>query len=170
MIYNFTYTPVIEQCKMLSSYEGRDYVNEKGESMYLTVKITEQDLPLLNTFITQAVSTLEERIARILIGTERTQDGFTWEIRSEATRWNKNTHLTQNLQEAIVGYVMMNWLAERKPSSVETYRNIWTGMSEMCIRNIFRKMPPARIRKPMGDIEETTVTYLPEKTEEGEES
>ena len=51
MTYEFEYIKAIDKCEMLSSFEGRDLVGDSGESLYLKIKITEQDRPLIRTYL-----------------------------------------------------------------------------------------------------------------------
>ena len=60
MTYEFEYIKAIDKCEMLSSFEGRDLVGDSGESLYLKIKITAQDRPLIRTYLEQAARVLEE--------------------------------------------------------------------------------------------------------------
>ncbi len=158
MKLNFKYSDVMERCRMLSSYEGRDHMNEGGDSLYLEVKITEQDEPLLLTYMGQAAHMLQEQMNRMITGSEYTDKGFVWDIRAEETRWNPNKKFDDNLHEALVSYVMMNWLSEKKSSRTELYKTLWEDMSKMCVQNIYRKMSPTKKRRaPVIDTDEVEV-------------
>ena len=158
MKLKFKYSDVMERCRMLSSYEGRDHMNEGGESLYLDIKITGQDEPLLLTYMGQAARALEERMRRMITDAEYTGEGFVWEMRTEETRWTPGQRFDGNLHEAIVSYVMMNWLSERKSGRTGLYKTLWEDMSEMCVQNIYRKMPPTKKRRgPVRDIDEVEV-------------
>ena len=76
---------------MLSSFEGRDLVGDSGESLYLKIKITEQDRPLIRTYLEQAARSLEEGMSKIITSSAYSEEGFVWEVRTEDTRWNVNT-------------------------------------------------------------------------------
>lgn len=71
---------------MLSSFEGRDLVGDSGDSLYLKVKITEQDRPLIKTYLEQAARALEEGMAKIITSSAYSEEGFVWEVRTEDTR------------------------------------------------------------------------------------
>ena len=124
MTYEFEYIKAINKCEMLSSFEGRDLVGNSGESLYLKIKITEQDRPLIRTSSTYS------------------EEGFVWEVRTDDTRWNVNKKLDENLLDALVGYSMMGWLSDRKPDRIGVYKSLWEDMSVMCVKNIYRKNPP----------------------------
>lgn len=146
MEYEFLYDKVIERCKMLSSFEGREYVSQSGESMYLTVKITEQDVPLLLGYAARAAKSLQERMSRMIVSATYSEEGFKWNIRSRETRWNINTALDRNIEEAIVAYSMASWMEGRKDDKVPMYRQMWEDISLQCVQNVFRKMPPRKVR------------------------
>ena len=142
MVYEFTYSSVLSRCKMLASFEGRDYTGDSGESLFLRVKLTEQDEPLLLSYLEEAARRIEERVARMVSASEYTEEGFTWTLRTEETRRNVNRELDRNISEALAAYTMMQWLADRKPARVEMYRSLWEGSSAMAEANLYRKNPP----------------------------
>lgn len=160
MVYNFDYTDVLSQCVMLSSYEGRDFVGKSGESLFLDIKITAQDKPLINTYIVQAAQILQEKMGRMITSADYIENGFTWNIRTEETRWNVNTKLDENLKEALVSYAMMNWLLEKKADKAPMYKSLWDDMSAMCVQNVFRKMPPRKKRERKEDICEVEINAI----------
>lgn len=143
MTYGFSYNDAIDRCVMLSSFEGRDYTGDSGDSLFLKVKITEQDKPLIRTYLGQAARMLEDGMSRIITAATYDDDGFSWEVRTEETRWNVNKKLDENLGEALVGYSMMRWLSDRKPDRIGIYKNLWEDMSVMCVKNMYRKNSPA---------------------------
>ena len=122
---------------MIASYEGRDYTGDSGDSLYLTVKITNQDLPLIKRYLEEAARLIEDGVARMVDASSYSDSGFSWTLRTEDTRWNTNKKLDENLKDA-----MMQWLVERKPARVDMYKELWENMRIMAMKNIFRKMPP----------------------------
>lgn len=160
MEYEFSYDKVIERCKMLSSFEGRDFVGQSGDSLYLTVKVTDQDVPLLLQYAGQAAKELQERMSRMISSATYSSDGFSWSIRSKETRWNINTALDRNVEEAIVSYVMAGWLSGRKEDKVPMYKQMWDDISMQCVQNIFRKMPPQKIRRSDYDVRNDEVEVV----------
>ncbi len=142
MVYNYDYTDTITRCSMIASYEGRDYTGDSGDSLYLTVKITNQDLPLIKRYLEEAARLIEDGVARMVDASSYSDSGFSWTLRTEDTRWNTNKKLDENLKDALVSYAMMQWLAERKPARVDMYKELWENMRIMAMKNIFRKMPP----------------------------
>lgn len=158
MELKFKYSDVMDRCRMLSSFEGREYVSKSGESLYLEIKITEQDEPLILSYMEQAARSLQEMMARMVTGAEYAKEGFTWEIRGEETRWNAGNLFDRSVHEAIVSYVMMNWLSEKKSARAEMYKTFWEDMGTMCVRNVMRKMPPKKKRRePVKDVDEVEV-------------
>ena len=127
---------------MRDAIEGRDLVGDSGESLYLKIKITAQDRPLIRTYLEQAARVLEEGMAKIITSSTYSEEGFVWEVRTEDTRWNVNRKLDENLLDALVGYSMMSWLSDRKPDRIGVYKSLWEDMSVMCVKNIYRKNPP----------------------------
>lgn len=142
MTYKFEYAKAIEKCGMLSSFEGRELVGDGGESLYLRVRITEQDKPLIREYMERAARSLEDGMSRIITSSEYSEEGFVWEVRTEETRWNVNRKLDENLTDALVGYAMAGWLSDRKPDRIGVYKSLWEDMSVMCVRNMYRKNPP----------------------------
>lgn len=143
MTYGFDYKDALEKCGMLSSFEGRDHVGDGGDSLYLRIKITEQDRPLIVTYLERAARELEDMAARIITESSYTPDGFTWEVITERTRWNVNKKLDENMMDALTSYAMMEWLSDRRPDRAAVYKQIWTDMAAMCVGNIYRKNPPS---------------------------
>ena len=142
MTYQFQYATALERCSMLSSFEGRDYVGGDGESLFLTVKITEQDKPLILTYMEQAARDMETRLDNMVTSTEYDTDGFTWELRTEETRWNPDKRMDNSVREALVGYAMARWLEDRKPARKAAYDEIWNGSATMAVANLYRKRAP----------------------------
>lgn len=142
MVYEFSYSGVVARCKMLSSFEGRDYVGDSGDSLYLRVKLTDQEDPLLIGYLDEAARRMEERVSRMVLASEYTDTGFTWTLRTEETRWNVNRDLDRHISEALAAYAMARWLEDRKPSRVEMYRSLWEGSSAMAEMSLYRKNPP----------------------------
>lgn len=148
MEYELKYSLAIEKCKMLSSYEGRDAVGESGDSLYLKVKITEQDEPLIRKHLEDAARALEELMARMIVATDYNEGGFVWELRTEMTRWNRLRTFGGNVLEAVVSYAMGEWLSDKIPAQTEIYKNLFTDMGKMAANNLFAKMPPQRVKRP----------------------
>ena len=80
-------------------------------------------------------------MAKIITSSAYSEEGFVWEVRTEDTRWNFNKKLDENLLDALVGYSMMGWLADRRPDRIGGYKSLWEDMSVMCVKNIYRKNP-----------------------------
>lgn len=163
MVYEYRYDEALERCVMLSSYEGRESADGSGETKYLQIKNTEQDRPLILVYIAAAARLLQERMSRMITSAEYNETGFVWTVRTEETRWNVNTKLDKNIQESLVSYAMMNWLAERKPDRVDMYRQLWQDMTQMCVANLFRKSVPTKMSKKeresmLKDIDEVEVS------------
>lgn len=158
MEYELKYGLAMEKCKMLSSYEGRDASSESGESIYLKVKITEQDEPLLRSYMEKAARMIEERISRMMVSSEYGADGFRWRMRTDETRWNKLRDFGGNVLEAVVSYAMGEWMSDKIPGRTEMYKGMFADMSVMVVKNIFFKMPPKRpVKEVQGDVYEVTL-------------
>lgn len=147
MEYELKYSLALDRCKMLSSYEGRDAVGESGDSLYLNVKITEQDEPLIRKHLEDAARALEEQMARMIVSAAYNDDGFVWELRTDMTRWNKLRAFGGNVLEAVVSHAMSEWLTDKVPARTEMYKNLFTDMGKMAVNNLFAKMPPQRLKR-----------------------
>jgi len=144
MTYKQKYSDIMEQCVMLSQFEGRDYYSEDGESLYHVVKITEQDRPLVLGYIQEGAHRLEDMLERMISGSSYTEDGFEWELRTEETRWNADKHLAENMTDALKCYAMSCWLDGRKSNRTEWYTNMYAEMSSLCQKSVMRKLPPKK--------------------------
>lgn len=147
---------------MLTAFEGRDYVNTDGERMFSSVVTTEQDEPLIKTYILQALNILGERFQRMIVSINEDTDSLTWSLRTEQTRYpnTQAASLKKHLDEAVASYVMMNWLADKKADRVAMYTELWNGSAELAFRNIFRKAAPQRRVKNYADIDEVTIKVV----------
>lgn len=165
MDITFEYRDIISQTKMLSAFEGKDYVNANGESMFIDVIITEQDEPLIKTYINLAAIALFERFERMITSIKEDDDSFTWSIRIEETRYPKAqiSNLTKHIKESIVSYTMMNWLAEKKPDRVAMYSELWNGSVQLAAKNIFKKAAPRKRKINHTDIDELTIKVVCEE-------
>lgn len=149
MIYRQKYSDIMEQCVMLSQFEGRDYRSEDGESLYSVVKITEQDKPLVLGYIQEGAHRLEELIDRMVSATSYTDDGFEWNLRTEETRFNPSKDFGKNAEDAMKCYAMSLWLDGRKNGRKDWYMDMYTELSVLCRNAVMRKMPPRkRAKKP----------------------
>lgn len=162
MNITFTYTDIISQVKMLTAFEGRDYVNGDGDSMFLSVVVTEQDEPLIITYINQALNALSTRFERMIDGITIADTHTTWSLRTTQTRHPKANGATLNkhLKEAIVSYTLMNWFAERKADRVAMYSDLFNGSAELAAKNLFSKAAPIRRKQNHQDIDEVTIKVV----------
>ena len=150
MIYKQKYADIVSRCVMLSQFEGRDYYADNGESLYPLVKITEQDKPLIITYIEEGAHRLEEQIERIVSSSSYTEDGFEWVLRTEETRWNADKDFEANATDALKSYAMSLWLDGRKSDRKDWYMNQYTELSALCQRSIMRKSAPRkRVKEPL---------------------
>lgn len=147
---------------MLAAFEGKDYVNAEGESMFINVIITEQDEELIKTYIRQATKALAEKFERMIVDSSEDNESFTWSLRTDETRYPSTqiNNLIKHIKEAIVSYIMVNWLAERKADRVTMYTELWNGSVELAAKNIFRKAAPRRRVTNHSDIDELTIKVV----------
>lgn len=135
---------------MLSQFEGRDYYSENGDSLYSLVKITEQDRPLLLSYIEEGAHRLEESMERMVSASTYTDDGFEWDLRTEETRWNADKDFGRNMTDALKSYAMSLWLDGRKSDRKEWYMSLFSDMTDLCRKSIMRKSAPKkREKKPL---------------------
>lgn len=64
-----------------------------------------------------------------------------WTIRTD-TRWNGIKAFTKHVAEAIVSYVLAQWLSDKLPERVQFYESLFTASTEMAVKNIFKKQVP----------------------------
>lgn len=147
MEYSLQYDGVMEQCAMLSQFEGRDYHAENGDSLYLAVKITSQDEPLVRGYMEQGARKLEDMMERMVVESAYGDGGFRWELRTDETRWNAGKEFDGNMRDALKCYAMAKWLDGRKSDRVEAYNTLFAELSEMCRKGLMRKTPPRRREK-----------------------
>lgn len=68
------YKDIIDRCEQLSSFEARGKVDANGQSRYLDIHIGEIDHLLINQYIEQARTMLEEKFDRMITDSE--EDGW----------------------------------------------------------------------------------------------
>lgn len=141
MEIRFKYEDLIARCEQLSSFETEGKVDAAGQSRYLEIHINEVDRLLVKQYIDQARNVLEERMERMISSTTNTNDGFRWNVRSDA-RWKPNTTFNRHVTEAIVAYAMSAWLSDKLPERVAFYDALFTASTEMAVKNIFKKQAP----------------------------
>lgn len=160
MVYELKYGDVLERCRMLCSYEGRDETDANGDSKYLDIRITVQDEPLLYGYMREAAEYIESLISRMVLSSEYWDGGFRLELRTEETRWNGMKNFGKYMNEAIVSNAMSKWLIGRKDSKVEFYGTLYADMSRMLVRNLFDKSAPKRKIRRKTDFSEVTVEVV----------
>lgn len=160
MVYELKYGDVLERCRMLCSYEGRDETDANGDSKYLDIRITAQDEPLLYGYMREAAEYIESLISRMVLSSEYGDGCFRLELRTEETRWNGMKNFDKYMNEAIVSHAMSKWLIGRKDSKVEFYGTLYADMSRMLVRNLFEKSAPKRKIRRKTDFSEVTVEVV----------
>lgn len=105
------YDQVIERCGTLSIYEGRDAVDANGESIFLKLKITAQDEPLIKVYAKEAAHIIEPRFGDIVTGTTINDTGIVFMMEYDDTRWSKDLAFKDAVFESIVLYCMGQWFA-----------------------------------------------------------
>lgn len=159
MDYELKYKDVRDRCVMLSEYEGRDYYDDNGESLYLTVKITEQDYDLLATFLHDGARKMEGGLNRMITAAEYTDEGLKWTLRTDETRWNEKVEFGTLAVEALASYVMGQWLDGRRTDRKAAYDAIFNDMMGALMQNLTRKSVPKRKRRVReGEADSVTIT------------
>lgn len=144
---------------MLSEYEGRDYYGENGDSLYLSVKIAEQDYDLLATYLHEGARKMESALERMITAVEYTDDGLKWTLRTDETRWNGNISFSKLAVEALTSYVMGQWLDGRRTDRKAAYDAIYEDMMGALIQNVMRKSTPhKKHRVKEGDCDKVAIT------------
>lgn len=141
MVFDYTYTELLERCKMLSSYEGRNSHTADGESNYIDIKIGTQDEPLLKTFLQQGAHIVESGIGKVVDSTYTT-DGFEYDLDVDTERWVKDDTLKKNIFETVVMFAMKLWMSYNNNSRSESYESVYQNMLSACVKNAYRKKKP----------------------------
>lgn len=76
------YNDIINRCEMLSAFEAKDKFDANGQSRFLEIHINEVDKQLIQQYIIQARSILEERMERMIVSTN---DSFEEEKKETVT-------------------------------------------------------------------------------------
>lgn len=125
-----------DKCVLLSSYEGRDYTVD-GENQYLKVKLTSQEKDLINQWTTEAANKITSAFSSL--GAKFDHGKITIPIDNNRV---EGTNLTTYAEEAIVAYIMANWLKERKPTRYEHYTTLYADMIHIFTKTILQKTEP----------------------------
>lgn len=104
------YNDIINRCEMLSAFEAKDRFDANGESRFLEIHINEVDKQLIQQYIIQARSILEERMSRCI----RNSTDTTFIDREEGL----DTHVT--FEEFIPnGSIMSDYFIDRESDPSE---------------------------------------------------
>lgn len=120
---------LIAQVAMRASFEGRSARDTDGSSLYDTVRVTEQDHPLLESFIADARDNLVAQypdLATINTG------NVVYTI--ESSVWDTNLETAVQAQSIgfIVNYCCRRWFELRLPAVVQSYQD----RAALCILNL----------------------------------
>lgn len=141
------YDDIMERCKMLSSYEGRDRHDANGQSLYEKVVITEQDEQLINGYISQSLLAAREQLADMIATVDDETDGEeTWTINPQRRYNSKGSkNLTKHLTEALAASVMTAWLTYNSVDDRSGfYQTVYENEIRLISDNLHTKAAPTR--------------------------
>lgn len=141
---NITYSDIISQCKMLSSYEGANNVSGSGESLFLDTKIATQDEPLIKSLTKDCLTLLEGKLGNKVVDSKSDDAQVTW-ILDQGARNVELDDVARSIKEPVVMYVMWQWCIDRKPSAVDKYKDGWESMAASAIHTLNKKSKPSNI-------------------------
>lgn len=159
MELSFDYVSILERCKALSSYEGRNAVDGDGESAYLKTSIAEQDEVLVSSYINQGAHIIEDRIGKCISESTYTDDGFTINMKGYIDEWHKTgDSIRAKIFDALVNYAMRMWMDYNSNSRSESYGAVFTDMLDNIVHTIYRKKAPHKRKYVCPNTKETEVT------------
>ena len=140
------FSTLMDRCKMLSSYEGRDTYDANGKSSFDGIVIHSVDEHLVSTYIQQGVAHVRHVVEDMLLGVEAITDGEQWTFRTDQRRYYSKglSNIKKNIDEAISAYVMAQWLGGRKDDRVAFYNTLYQNEIVLISDNIFSKSAPKR--------------------------
>jgi hypothetical protein len=142
------YSDILERCKMLSSYEGRDRYDANGTGIYEKVIITEQDEPLINSYLSQSLLALRERLEDMIEAVDDTTAGQeTWTMKFQQKRYDSKGYkgLVTHLGEALASSVMTAWLNfVGVQDRASFYQTVYENEAKLISDNLHTKAAPAR--------------------------
>ena len=137
MAVKIEYKEILDKCVKLSAYDGKQSYTEQGVLRYKTVKIVAKDFPGLMEYIRQAVGLIEKEI-------EVAFDAETWFDDEAEEHAGLNITVNNELQikggtdvnrtflqayvEAIVCYVMSQWMADKVEVRSKNYMDMYVQM------------------------------------------
>lgn len=175
MKFKFDYEKSLTRCRMLSSFEAAEMRDAAGESRFLEVRITAQDAPMMREYFKEAALVIEESCARVIDGADYTEDGFIWILRLDRKRFGCGKDLYRYVEEAVISYAMMQWLAKKGSERNVMYKTVWDDMLGRCESVLYRMSAPVKRRRPpyivpdsmtLDNSEEVTIDKGNEEDEE----
>ena len=136
-----TFEDIFSQSQDLSSYEGRTIVNGDGESMYESVHLTEQDMPIVNVSISHALSQIAAALRLVINDVARTADGGVVITLVKDRTLNVGGCTDKAMKELLASYVMYEWLQDKSETRSEAYKLIFENMLAAIRSTISRKRP-----------------------------
>lgn len=145
-----TYSAVVNRCKMLAAYEGRDRHDAAGADLYDKINITAQDEPLISDYLSRSLVAVRERLADMITaisstGLEPTSE--TWTLRTTQRRYDSKgyTALGKHIDEALSASVMTAWLSYNGLEERSTfYQTVFENEMKLISDNLHTKAAPTR--------------------------
>ena len=143
-----TYSTVLNRCKMLSAFEGRDRYDAAGRDLYSQVAIAEQDSDLIMDYLKRALVAVREGLDDMITAIDVTSSSQeVWTLRSVQRRWDKKgyTKLGTNLHEALAASVMAAWMSYKGIQDRSTfYQTLYDNEMKLISDNLHTKAAPTR--------------------------
>jgi len=143
-------TDIMQRCRMLAAYEGRDRSDGAGQNMYEKLAITPQDEPLVGVFLSQALLAVRQRLDDMILSVTATAGSTPeeqWTIRSIQRRYDTKGYdgLVTHLKEALSASVLAAWLTfNAVDQRAAFYVSVFESEMKLISDNIHTKAAPKR--------------------------
>ena len=155
MAIEIRYETVVNRCKLLSSYEAQASADKAGDTLYMSIKMTEKENGFIIAHLKEASRMIESRLNSSLDLTIDTDDGITEGVGgitamtiadmesvnnkgkiivSVSEDYDMDMKLTRrgsfakSLAETMVAWIMGQWLMEKVQQRGEAYMRMYEQM------------------------------------------
>lgn len=136
-----TYNNIFNRCQDISSYEGGRIVDDKGDSMYSVVHMTEQDKPLIEEYVKQSVESIRTQLYYAIDSISEDAEGVSISFISDQ-RLNADTAEARKSTESVItSYVMWQWLADKSDERAKAWSEIYNEMLRVMPMHTRKKKP-----------------------------
>jgi hypothetical protein len=131
-------TGIKERCRMLSAFDARESLTPSGESNYNQMRLTEQEDILVDSFVCQAVNTIQASTTTIADMSFSDQNV----VLSVPDHLAAVSAFKRTVAETITAYILTRWYEDKSEQRSNAYRALFQDMLETAKRIAYRKPAP----------------------------